>query len=1849
MKITIQAGINTYRIAGRTTPVNGIGVFQGRLLSELRITKQLARIGNAPLTLPINIRNNDAFIASSVDLWGASVSVESDSGYTWQGKITAYDSDGGGVMYIVATEKTAPELLVKFPDEVARLVTVDENFHVSALNVTLPMVVGGTVEKPILVKGILIEKTAGIYLLCVGENHQIVNVYRGTEKLTSGFVAYTGTAAQENYPGFAYVQLIDESLRKNDDGTYVEVSAEVVGLKLGTHTVEECRNGARFLLWLLKTAREGAGGWGLGIAEADIDATAFTTAISRVDTAGLKMDGIFYFRQIAQSWIDQICQATRGSYSIGSDGKRRLFVNAPSASRKTYTKHNIKLLRYGKGAYTGQVYNKGRLEFGYNPLVGQFTQSAQYEDPTSISDIDEQLFEGQSYLIREMATGKALVDYVCKKSLIGATKIYFETKELPDDCHEGDIITVYYPEKGISGDWQITHLDIGDRKHRIEAEKFSDTIFVSGTPGTAIDWSQDPPIVAPFLPGAPTGLDLSTAIDYDSAGDGAARPFIEGTFTPPEGKYLGAAVFWGEGADPATWNAHGSIRGTTFRVGPVKAGQLYTVKVQLFNSSGASTAITGSIVGGSHTELPPAPTVTASSGLGCIVVNISVAAFSALAGFDIQRQTSAGADNTTVVSSFRGTRFTDDSPTILDAYGTYQYRVRSVSNSRQPSAWSAWTSDVSATQSQSKDITANQIIAKDFRTACNAGNGTVSGVLFNASGIQAWNGATNTFCINAATGDVGITGTITACSGVIGGWSITPDKLCKTITNGCLVLGMNQGHGIQWAEYHGGLWSAITLGQCVWTGSYVARTGLAVTFDGVQYFGVHKPMAGGTTCAVIAGWNFNATQIYSTGCGLILCNTGAIQTGVFTTGNKGWKIDSVGNAEFNNICARGAIRTAVFIKDQISVVGGCTMIRPASILSADDVYSASSNIYYVDDNTQFAVNDIIRIKSDVDDFWGKVTASATGCITVGYCNGNTSGNITKGQAIVNYGSCLGCGGIMLNGQCPYIDLYTHAGLPWNGTESRVRIGNLAGWGSFDTLTPTYGIAAGCPTGQYMTYDSVSGVLDIAGNINVKSTLPLVMPAGAVGEWVAKGSTTASIAVAGGVIDISGNGNHGQAFGGVTVSDSIIGKVFQFDNASKYIDIPPLGSDAPWTVSAWVARSAFANASWKTIIGVASGPTSHLVLDVNYAVGLWDGSHKLFGYVVPDDGQFHALTVIYHNSTSASLYADGVFVSTITINLNLNTYKFSKIGNWSGGGYHAGHIGNLKIYNRALTAAEVKTLYLLGKDTESGTITAERIKTGVMSSLNWSASAGSCFNMDNGTFVLGGSLAPKLSWNGTTLNVVGNITIAAGSSGIANFTDANIDNIADGSTYKRTTQNEKTGAGRAYSGLDASNRLTTAVIPGTTLAPTTAGLFIGSNNLGYHNGTEWRTYMGSNGNFYLGGTGANKGLAWDALNNCLTVCGCITSCAGTIGGWTLSNGNIIKTGIGGVTNRKLEINASQASIHWWQGNASSGAFLGQIYKTAWTGRYGLAVVYNNASIFEASYDTANSLCAQIAGWNFNANCLYSNNILINNNGSIYSNNYSAGSAGWCINGAGAAEFNSVTVRGTICSCSGTIGGMALGACGIGLGDYFAHPKYGSNYTYSSYLTRAYCNGSYDTGLNIILACADAFSCPPWKIITCISISGSTGSGYDTSNPALSNAPITICTMSTSYYAFATNSRIVASAFCVVSDRAIKTDIQRVSVLSALRQMPVTKWRFCDSPDYQIGPMAQDFNCVFRLSHDWQTNLTVGGLDGIALRGVQELDECVAYNNRRILDLESRNACLETQINCITKELLQLKAA
>ena len=158
-----------------------------------------------------------------------------------------------------------------------------------------------------------------------------------------------------------------------------------------------------------------------------------------------------------------------------------------------------------------------------------------------------------------------------------------------------------------------------------------------------------------------------------------------------------------------------------------------------------------------------------------------------------------------------------------------------------------------------------------------------------------------------------------------------------------------------------------------------------------------------------------------------------------------------------------------------------------------------------------------------------------------------------------------------------------------------------------------------------------------------------------------------------------------------------------------------------------------------------------------------------------------------------------------------------------------------------------------------------------------------FMGSDGGFYLGGT-SGALQWDGSTLAISGEVVITGGATS-ASLHDAtlaaadaqaaadaaqdDVDNIVPGDANPSSYAFGSTNSGTRFA-----------------LASSTAqeGLNLNSSNLGYHNGTEFQTYMASNGDFFL--SGSQGGLTWDASAEQLTVRG-----DGTFTG-TLSGGQVI---------------------------------------------------------------------------------------------------------------------------------------------------------------------------------------------------------------------------------------------------------------------------------------------------------------------------------------------------------------------
>lgn len=166
-------------------------------------------------------------------------------------------------------------------------------------------------------------------------------------------------------------------------------------------------------------------------------------------------------------------------------------------------------------------------------------------------------------------------------------------------------------------------------------------------------------------------------------------------------------------------------------------------------------------------------------------------------------------------------------------------------------------------------------------------------------------------------------------------------------------------------------------------------------------------------------------------------------------------------------------------------------------------------------------------------------------------------------------------------------------------------------------------------------------------------------------------------------------------------------------------------------------------------------------------------------------------------------------------------------------------------------------------------------------------------MDNaGNFYLGGT-SGALQWNGTTLSITGNVVITGGNAAKIDFsnvtagyagspTSGGAANTIVGQGALATLSSVTWGSqvsgrpteltdGRIATALNSAGLVVSGVKPGIIVSPGgVAGLYLGSDFLGYFNGSAWRTYMDSSGNFFLGGT--SGALQWNGTT--LTITGVI---------------------------------------------------------------------------------------------------------------------------------------------------------------------------------------------------------------------------------------------------------------------------------------------------------------------------------------------------------------------------------------
>lgn len=171
------------------------------------------------------------------------------------------------------------------------------------------------------------------------------------------------------------------------------------------------------------------------------------------------------------------------------------------------------------------------------------------------------------------------------------------------------------------------------------------------------------------------------------------------------------------------------------------------------------------------------------------------------------------------------------------------------------------------------------------------------------------------------------------------------------------------------------------------------------------------------------------------------------------------------------------------------------------------------------------------------------------------------------------------------------------------------------------------------------------------------------------------------------------GSSGSLSGTVTVGVSGVFSKAANITGTGYINLP-ISIPATTTISVWAKPNTLNNGMLWVSGPYGAGPDLWFINDSIY-LNIWDSYANPFCKIPKDivDGKFHHFTTVLTSGVDAKLYIDGILCGIATY--RNPTYTSLKIST-NGASYQwNGLIDEVAIWNRSLTLAEVKELYLRG--------------------------------------------------------------------------------------------------------------------------------------------------------------------------------------------------------------------------------------------------------------------------------------------------------------------------------------------------------------------------------------------------------------------------------------------------------------------------------------------------------------------------------------------------------------------------
>ena len=636
----------------------------------------------------------------------------------------------------------------------------------------------------------------------------------------------------------------------------------------------------------------------------------------------------------------------------------------------------------------------------------------------------------------------------------------------------------------------------------------------------------------------------------------------------------------------------------------------------------------------------------------------------------------------------------------------------------------------------------------------------------------------------------------------------------------------------------------------------------------------------------IGGWEVTDSQIRSIPnsgyggtyaedeTGLIIHSDGRLESSNFVTNVKGWRIDTLGNgsAEFENMRIRGTLRTTVFEKESVNVVGGQLMVANATTIqplrSADGTIIAGSSSY-ADTAVTFSVanvsgfieGEILKAKSvdttgfSVEYFYVSGSSRYSQHGNLNYQTGSIDPDGLAGEIYVerNFGGVVAVSSSATT-LAADITTTTETTMTVASTASLalqniIKIDNerfkITGFGANNTVTVIR---------NYNDTDSDSHTVgDVVYVIDTNK------------EFLA------------GLVSTAKPYNEGQ----VLVSTGVFNPSENISSGYIVMNANPRDVSTPYMDIVERTGSGVYDLQLRTRLGDLSGLSSGYLYGNNEpGFGIYTENGFFKGAITAQTGSIagilHVATELGGIETGQKISIgrevqgsnDGIFV-------NNNNYWYTD-GAWKVGGSQNFISldnftdGNLTIRTETFTLDTPNMI--ISSSLNNGTITMGANADTI------TETAESGIYMDGtGKFRVGTATTGEnyIYWNGSTLNIKGAIDITGGTGVNTDELNAATSSLSGslGELISASDASYSASVESTTSNLDS--KIFTDSSGRAVKAPTanTAGLYMASTHLGFYKSGEWKTYMDDQGDFFLTGSNGDK-LVWDSSTGTLEIKGAI---------------------------------------------------------------------------------------------------------------------------------------------------------------------------------------------------------------------------------------------------------------------------------------------------------------------------------------------------------------------------------------